>query len=303
VVGVSRDKAGLSQTFPIVESSTPLLIRVAILAALLFLGACASPEGPGSLESVSPITPQPVSQVQTAPLPGTVTAQPLGTPGAQPVQTAQPTTIQPGTLQPGTLQPGTLQPGTLSPAPGTQTTLQDFSRIDPNPVPGSDPFANQRAQTLGASDGSPTETLQDAVRAGLQPQSVAPALTPATPQWPRVSLAPITTAPEPQATQLFDAIDDATYRRGMQLAFFGDETAQFVVRSQVSAIPADQVTSVIYVFDIFDARGTLRHRVSGARSIPRSGPDGWALVDPNTVQLIADDVAGRMMQWLQQNPA
>jgi hypothetical protein len=89
----------------------------------------------------------------------------------------------------------------------------------------------------------------------------------------------------------------------MQLAFFGDETATFIVRSQVSAIPADQVTSVIYVFDIFDARGTLRHRVSGARSIPRSGPDGWALVDPNTVQLIADDVAGRMMQWLQQNPS
>lgn len=274
-----------------------MLNRVAILAALLLLGACASPEGPGSLESVSPITPQPVSQVQTAPLPGTVTAQPLGTPGAQPVQTAQPTSIQPGTLQ-----PGTLQPGTLSPAPGTQTTLQDFSRIDPNPVPGSDPFASQRSQTLGASDGSSTETLQEAVQAGLQPQSVAPALAPATPQWPRVSLAPITTAPEPQATQLFDAIDDATYRRGMQLAFFGDETAQFVVRSQVSAIPADQVTSVIYVFDIFDARGTLRHRVSGARSIPRSGPDGWALVDPNTVQLIADDVAGRMMQWLQQNP-
>jgi hypothetical protein len=293
VIGVSRDKAGLSQTFPYVESSTPLLNRVTIVAALLFLGACASPEGPGSLERVSPITPQPVSQVQTAPLPGTVTAQPLGTPGAQPVQTAQPTTIQPGTLQ----------PGTLSPAPGTQTTLQDFSRIDPNPVPGSDPFAGQRAQTLGAADGSSTETLQDAVRAGLQPQSVAPALAPATPQWPRVSLAPITTAPEPQATQLFDAIDDATYRRGMQLAFFGDETAQFVVRSQISAIPADQVTSVIYVFDIFDARGTLRHRVSGARSIPRSGPDGWALVDPNTVQLIADDVAGRMMQWLQQNPA
>ncbi len=275
-----------------------MLNRVAIIAALLFLGACASPEGPGSLERVSPITPQPVSQVQTAPLPGTVTAQPLGTPGAQPVQTAQPTTIQPGTLQ-----PGTLQPGTLSPAPGTQTTLQDFSRIDPNQVPGSDPFAGQSTQTFGASDGSSTETLQDAVQAGLQPQSVAPALTPATPQWPRVSLAPITTAPEPQATQLFDAIDDATYRRGMQLAFFGDETAQFVVRSQVSAIPADQVTSVIYVFDIFDARGTLRHRVSGARSIPRSGPDGWALIDQNTVQLIADDVAGRMMLWLRQNPA
>lgn len=264
-----------------------MLNRAAIIAALLFLGACASPEGPGSLQRVSSVTPQPVTQVQTAPLPGTVTAQPLGTtpgaPGAQPIQTAQ----QPNTLTPGTLQPGTLQPGSLSTNPAQSSTLQDFSRTQP----------------LSGSDGNAQETLQDAVQAGLQPQSVAPGLAPAVPTWPRVSLAPITTAPEPHATQLFDAIDDATYRRGMQLAFFGDETAHYVVRSQVSAIPGDQVTSVIYVFDIFDARGTLRHRVSGSQTIPRSGPDGWALVDPATTQTIADDVAGRMMQWLQQNPS
>lgn len=269
-----------------------MLNRAVLFAALLGLSACASPEGPGSLDRVSPVTPQPVTQVQTAPLPGTVTAQPLGTtpgiPGSQPIQTAQqPNTLTPGTVQPGTLQPGTLQPGSLSTNPAQSSTLQDFSRTQP----------------LDGSDGNAQETLQDAVQAGLQPQSVAPGLAPAVPTWPRVSLAPITTAPEPQATQLFDAIDDATYRRGMQLAFFGDETAHYVVRSQVSAIPANQVTSVIYVFDIFDARGTLRHRVSGSQTIPRSGPDGWALVDPATTQTIADDVAGRMMQWLQQNPS
>jgi hypothetical protein len=276
-----------------------LFHRASILAALLLVGACASPDGPGSLERASSVSPQPVTQVQTAPLPGSVTAQPLGTPGTQPVQTAQ----QPSPLTPQSWAPATLQPGTVSTAPATQTTLQDFSRADPQALPANDPLTNQGAQRLGAPAGTSQESLQDAVQAGLQPQSVAPALTPARPQWPRVSLAPITTAPEPHAAQLFDAIDDATYRRGMQLAFFGDETAQFVVRSQVSAIPADQVTSVIYVFDIFDARGTLRHRVSGARAIPRSGPDGWALVDPSTVQLIADDVAGRMMLWFQQNPS
>ena len=274
-----------------------MLNRAAIFAALFFLGACASPEGPGSLQRVSSVTPQPVTQVQTAPLPGTVTAQPLGTtpgiPGSQPIQTAQqPNTLTPGTVQPGTLQPGTLQPGSLSTNPAQSSTLQSSTLQD---------FS--RTQPLDGSDGNAQETLQDAVQAGLQPQSVAPGLAPAVPAWPRVSLAPITTAPEPQATQLFDAIDDATYRRGMQLAFFGDETAHYVVRSQVSAIPANQVTSVIYVFDIFDARGTLRHRVSGSQTIPRSGPDGWALVDPATTQTIADDVAGRMMQWLQQNPS
>lgn len=276
-----------------------MLHRAVLFAALLGLSACASPEGPGSLDRASPVTPQPVTQVQTAPLPGAVTAQPLGTSaGSQPFQTAQqPSTLSPTSSQSGTLQPGTLQPGSISTNPSQTSTLQDFSGQN---TLGQD-FS--RTQNLDASGGTARETLQDAVQAGLQPQSVAPGLAPAVPQWPRVSLAPITTAPEPNATQLFDAIDDATYRRGMQLAFFGDETAQFVVRSQVSAIPGDQTTSVIYVFDIFDARGTLRHRVSGSQAIPRSGPDGWALVDPATTQTIADDVAGRMMQWLQQNPS
>jgi hypothetical protein len=255
-----------------------VLHRPALLATLLLLGACASPDGPGSLESASPLSGQPVATVQTAPLPSPVASQPLGTPGTPVAQTAQ-TSQQPGTL--GTLSVPTNQP----------TTLQDYSRT------------TEIGQPLGQPAATPQTTLQDAVSAGLDQSQVAPSLTPAVPQWPRVSLAPISTAPEPQATQLFDAIDDATYRRGMQLAFFGDETAQYVVRSQVSAIPADQVTSLIYVFDIFDARGTLRHRVSGARSIPRSGPDGWALVDQATLQSVADDVAGRMMQWFLQNPS
>lgn len=277
-----------------------MLHRLALLATLLLVAACASPDGPGSLESASPLSGQPVQTVQSSPLPTPVSSQPLGTPGTQPGQTIQQPqslgtpqpgyTQQAGTLQPGTSQPGSLQPGSPSAPPAGQATLQDYSRT------------TQYGQPLGQPGATPQTTLQDAVSPNAN-QSVAPSLTPAAPQWPRVSLAPISTAPEPQATQLFDAIDDATYRRGMQLAFFGDETAQYVVRSQVSAIPADQVTSVIYVFDIFDARGTLRHRVSGARSIPRSGPDGWALVDQATLQSIADDVAGRMMQWFQQNPS
>ncbi|MFK7793611.1 MAG: hypothetical protein AB8B88_13185 [Devosiaceae bacterium] len=280
-----------------------MIHRLIPVFGLFFLAACASPEGPGgALETVSPATPQPVTQVQTAPLPGAVAAQPLGTPNGTPISTPNAQAVQTA-QQPGSIP---LQPGSLSTSPptdqfGQTTTLQDFSRIDPRAVPGSDPFADQRSPNANPLNVTQQQSLQDAVQSGLQqPQPVA---QPAAPQWPRVSLAPITTAPEPQATQLFDAIDDAAFDRGLQFAFFGDETAQYVVRSQVSAIPADQVTSVIYVFDIFDARGNLRHRVSGARSIPRSGPDGWALVDATTTELIAQDVANRMMIWLRSNPS
>lgn len=256
---------------------------VPVLSAL-FLTACASAEGPGSLETLSPATQQP-AQVQTAPGPVGVQSQALGAPG---------------TLQPGTLQAGTLQ---TSPQPlGGQTqTLQDFSTIEPRPLPGNDPFATQQG-SLGQLPSQQQQTLAQAIQNGAQPPTTE-LLAPARPQYPRVSLAPISTAPEPQATQLFDAIDDATFDGGMQLAFFGDDTAQYVVRSQVSAIPADQVTSVLYVFDVYDARGTLRHRVSGARSIPRSGPDGWSLVDLTTLQLIGDEVANRLLGWFRQNPA
>lgn len=270
---------------------------ITLLVALLLLNACASPEGPGSLATVNPV---PQQQTQTAPLPGAVSAQTLAAPGTQ---SATPQPLQ--TAQPGAIltTPSSLEPGTLSRNPTQQSTLQDFSRTNPGQITTDDPFGTQRGQILSLPETTSQETLQDAIQTGLQQPSASQAPASAASQWPRVSLAPISTAPEPQATQLFDAIDDAAFSRGMQFAFFGDETAHYVIRSQVSAIPADQVTSIIYVFDIFDARGTLRHRVSGARTIPRSGPDGWALVDQSTTQLIAEDVAGRMMAWLQQNPS
>lgn len=260
---------------------------VPVLTAL-FLTACASAEGPGSLETLSPAAQQ-QAQVQTAPGPVGVQSQTLGAPG----------TLQPGTIQPGPQQlPGSQQPGVQQ----NGSTLQDFSTIEPRPLPGNDPFANS-SNTLGGLQTDQAQSLEQAVQNGLQPPTTTALLAPPQPQYPRVSLAPISTAPEPQATQLFDAIDDATFDGGMQLVFFGDDTAQFVVRSQVSAIPAEQVTSVLYVFDVYDARGTLRHRVSGARAIQRSGPDGWSLVDQTTLQLIGDEVAGRLLSWFAQNPS
>lgn len=238
-----------------------------VLAALA-LSACASPEGPGSLDTLA--TPTQQAAVQTAPAPTTVTSQPLNLPGQVP---------------------------TLATPSGQPATLDQFGR----PVAAAnDPFAP--SQPLGGPQTDAQQSLSDAINAGLQPQQVAPSLVPTQPQLPRVALAPITTAPEPQASRLFDAIDDATFQRGLQLAFFGDETAHYVVRSQVSAIPADQTTSVLYVFDVFDARGTLRHRVSGSQMVPRSGPDGWALIDPDTTARIAQDVADRLVGWFRQNP-
>lgn len=258
---------------------------VPILTALL-LTACASAEGPGSLETLSPAAQQ-QAQVQTAPGPVGVQTQALGAPGS---------------LQPGTLQTSPQPLGGPQPIAGQTQTLQDFSTIEPRPLPGNDPFATQQ-NSLGTLQSEQQQTLAQAIQNGAQQPTTSALLAPPQPQYPRVSLAPISTAPEPQATQLFDAIDDAAFSGGMQLAFFGDDTAQFVVRSQVSAIPADQVTSVLYVFDVYDARGTLRHRVSGARSIPRSGPDGWSLVDLTTLQLIGDEVANRLLGWFRQNPS
>lgn len=257
---------------------------VPVLTAL-FLTACASVEGPGSLETLSPAEQQ-QTQVQTAPAPIGVHSQTLGAPGA---------------VQPGTFQPGPQPLGGPQQIGGQPQTLQDFSTIDPRPLPGNDPFANARNTPSGLQTDQ-AQTLEQAIQNGLQQPTTTSLLPPSQPQYPRVSLAPISTAPEPQATQLFDAIDDTTFNGGMQLAFFGDDTAQFVVRSQVSAIPADQITSVLYVFDVYDARGTLRHRVSGARSVPRTGPDGWSLVDLTTLQLIGEEVGNRLLGWFRENP-
>ncbi|MEM6711251.1 MAG: hypothetical protein AAF590_03110 [Pseudomonadota bacterium] len=282
----------------------PLMVLSFILLAALALAGCASTEGPGTFTQTRATGQQPVAQTttaQTVPQQVAVTSQTLAAPNA-----VQSGSVQGGRVQTDGLQTGGVQPGGVSPRP----TLQDFANQDLSAQdfsiqdlsinePARDAFGNlvdQRPVQTG------NETFQDTVQRSLEPQAVAPDLVATAPRFPKASIAPISTAPEPHATQLFDAIDDAMFQRGMQLAFFGDETAQYVVRSQVSAIPSDTVTSVIYVFDIFDTRGNLRHRVSGARAIQRTGPNGWELVDSNTTALIADEVAGRLVAWFQQNP-
>ncbi len=297
--GIDADRTSIISSPLSTNLSVALHRLIPVALTFLLLSACASPEGPGGLTTVNPAPAQPTTAVQTAPLPGTVTSQPL-TASATPGNSGAPQALLPEQSIATSVQPDTLeaQQQTLA---SPDVTLQDFSRIDPRQTSGADPFTGERGNAFGNRPVS-DDTLQAALQDGLQQGPEAVTTAPAEPQWPRVALAPVTTAPEPQATQLFDAIDDAAYRQGMQLVFHGDETANYIVRSQVSAIPADRVTSFIYVFDIFDTRGVLRHRVSGARSIPRSDPNGWAVVDPTTTQLVADEVAGRLLAWFRANP-
>ncbi|MBV6656418.1 MAG: hypothetical protein KI785_01500 [Devosiaceae bacterium] len=284
------------------------------LAAALALAACASPEGPGAIGTVAGTTQQPATAtVSTAPVttvaqPAAVSSQTLAAPGqTAPVATAPAAQQQTVLAEPGqpSLDPRVADlstPGQVSQPP--DLTLQDFSQIDPRVVPGSDPFEGQRFGTSTASPvGAGDQSLQQAIEDGLNPPQEQALLQPARPQFPRASLAPISTAPEPQATQLFDAIDDAMFDGGMELAFFGDERAQYVVRSQVSAIPAQSQTSLLYTFDVFDARGTLRHRVVGNRALPQTGPNGWDFVSQQVIGEVATEVGGQLLAWFRQNPA
>ncbi|MEM6381741.1 MAG: hypothetical protein AAF739_03640 [Pseudomonadota bacterium] len=284
---------------------------------LLALTACASVEGPGSLGRVgasSPATTQP-PVAQTAPLPAPVSSQALNTPGqAAPslysnqigAEGAESIFASPGQPSGDPLVSPQVNAGVSSQSSGL--TLEDFSSIDPRLVPENDPFADEREaqtlNTLGANtfgDGT-QRSMEDSVEQSLTGQATPGLLQPARPQYPRASLAPISSAPEPQSTQLFDALDDVMFEGGMQLAFFGDDTAQFVVRSQLSAIPSDTSTQVLYTFDVFDARGTLRHRVVGSLAVPQSGPNGWDFVNPAAITTIARDVGGQLLPWFRLNP-
>ena len=277
--------------------------HLALLASTLLVTACASAEGPGSLESIGQPQVQPVAQPVSAPQP--VAAQALPAPGTAAAATAPPATVyaQPDQRSSDPLVADLSTPGQVSRAP--DLTLQDFSTIEPAVVPGSDPFEAQRAASAASSSiDDPQQSLEDAVAGGLRPDAnQAALLQPVLPQFPRTALAPISTAPEPQATQLFDALDDALFDGGLELAFHGDDTARYVIRSQVSAIPEATVTTVLYAFDIYDARGTLRHRVTGTRAIGRTSADGWGMVDTTASQQIAAEVAPQLLRWLRANPA
>ncbi len=129
-----------------------------------------------------------------------------------------------------------------------------------------------------------------------QPTAVAAITTDA-----RVQFAPVVGATSQASTPLAARLSARAAQRGITLVQAGDSSATLVMKGYFSTIADDGRTTVIYVWDVVDPAGTRIHRIQGQATSAARG-EGWASVDPATMETIADRTVDELANWLVSRP-
>jgi hypothetical protein len=140
-----------------------------------------------------------------------------------------------------------------------------------------------------------TPPAADAAAPETSPETVAAIREPA-----RLRLSPVVGATAEAAAPLNARLTERAGSRGVTLVS-GSAPADFEMKGYFSAIAENGETSVIYVWDVLDMEGNRVHRIQG-RQRTSSGADGWASVDPATMQAIADQTVEQFAAWAATRP-
>ena len=161
------------------------------------------------------------------------------------------------------------------------------------------------AITPPASSAQPLPATQG-TSATTSPTTTAPAAsTPATPAQTaviaktRLQVAPIVGASVEAAAPLTAELQTRARQRGLTLVGSTDQTPTHVLKGYFSTMSEGKDTTVIYVWDIYDASGNRLHRINGQQKAPSVGSgEGWPTVAPTTMQTIADQTIDQFAAWL-----
>lgn len=120
----------------------------------------------------------------------------------------------------------------------------------------------------------------------------------------RLQIAPIVGATVEAATPLTERL--ALRAREQNITLVGSAAGQLstlMLKGYFSAVTEGADTTVIYVWDLYDAAGNRLHRINGQQKAPSvSGGDGWTAVAPATMQAIADATISQLAAWLASRP-
>lgn len=142
---------------------------------------------------------------------------------------------------------------------------------------------------------------------GMAPSSTASTsgapLTSAVAARTRLRLDPIVGAPVEAAAPLTERL--ATHARSLGIGVAGstDATTTHVLKGYFSVMTEGSDTTVVYVWDIYDASGNRVHRINGQQRVPAKGGQGWSSVSVETMQQIADVTVDQFAGWLAGNAA
>lgn len=135
-----------------------------------------------------------------------------------------------------------------------------------------------------------------------QPVSTSPApaaaFNPGIAARTRLRFDPIVGATVEVATPLTQRLAERARARGITLAGSADPATTHVLKGYFSALAEGGQTTVIYVWDVYDGAGNRLHRINGQQKAPAGRGEGWAAVQPVTMQAIADTTIDQLTSWL-----
>lgn len=154
----------------------------------------------------------------------------------------------------------------------------------------------------GSGTSMATTTLPPSATANLQDDGTAAApKSAALPAGANVSisLTPVVGMSAEAAAPLTSRLMQDAQARGIGLAGqAGGTAATHTLKGYLSALSEGPETTVIYVWDVYDAAGNRVHRISGQQKARSAGGSGWAAVPPQTLQAIADATVAELAAWL-----
>jgi len=65
-----------------------------------------------------------------------------------------------------------------------------------------------------------------------------------------------------------------------------------------SAFPDGKATTVAFVWDVLDSKGTRLHRIMGQEQVPGTAGDPWSNVPPKVMETIANRTISEYLTWL-----
>lgn len=115
----------------------------------------------------------------------------------------------------------------------------------------------------------------------------------------KIRLAPVIGAPSGAVQAMSRRIASRSSERGIGVVPPGTSGATHDMKGYFSAITESGKTTVIFVWDVFDASGNRLHRIQGQESAPGSSPDGWSSVSSRVMENIGTRTVDEFAAWLQ----
>lgn len=154
---------------------------------------------------------------------------------------------------------------------------------------------NNNDPTLGVGQqGAQPAAAQAVQQTGLVAVQPGPAAATA---GARLYIAPIIGSTVAAITPLSRRLGTAAGAGGLALVGEADPTRTHVVKGYFSVLPENGATTIIFVWDVFDPRGTRLHRIQGQESVPGTAADPWSIVPPATMERIADRLIADFRAW------